>query len=236
MTYANWRFGVPGVDQVAVTAHLDNDPGPRAHLYLQLYDAPIDATPTYHGLQTIELAIFSRFGTVDLGCVRPAPGTEAVAGTDEGPFVSIRRHFPLGPGTFKSCLARREPQGGGDWFEYQVARVHPGGGSPLEPTVVGAIWFPRARPAVPARIGDYGGSWTECWDNNTGVRHDVPYWKVRLDPPVANGNLRATGATLRCSRMPNGTIEWDSQAEQVVSVIGGDTWRRGSGVREVRWA
>jgi hypothetical protein len=225
MTYANWRFGRPGLSEVRSSFHLDNDPGPASHLYLQLYDAPIDGTAQYHGVQTIGLAIFSRFTTVDLDEVRPAPGAHRVAGTDEGPYVSVRLPLALPAGAYSASVRRLEPDGDGDWFGFEVALPSDGvaGGRDVRP--VGAIRFPRRRTDRPATLADGGGTWTECWDNNGPVLHPVPLWRLRLEVPVADGDLPATGATLRYSRMPNGSMVWDGRARQLVTVIGGDTRR-----------
>lgn len=227
MTYANWRFGVDGISEVNCTFHFDNDPGPHSDLYFQSYDASIDGTGTYHGVQTIGLAIMSRFGTTDLGEVRPAEGAYSVAGTDEGPFVSLRAKYTIGAGSYSTRLRRIDEgtDGGGDWFEFSVTR-HDGGDSAT--AVIGAIRFPRRSPGVPATIADGGGSWTEFWDNNGPVLYPVPLWKVRIDPPVANGTVTAQGVRLHCSRMPNGLIDWDPVTRQVVTTIGGDTLRSGS--------
>jgi hypothetical protein len=231
MTYANWRFGIERIAAVRCSFHFDNDPGPRSDLYFQSYDASIDGTGTYHGVQTIGLAIMSRFGTTDLHEVQPAEGAYSVAGTDEGPFVSLRMSYPIGAGSYTTELRRIEAGGGpdGDWFEFSVTRLSTG-----ITTLVGAIRFPRRSSERPAVIADGGGSWTEFWDNNGPVLHPVPLWRVRIDPPVANGYVPAEGARLHCSRMPNGVIDWDPAARQVVTTIGGDTLRTGSGESNVR--
>jgi hypothetical protein len=234
MTYANWRFGIDGIAAVRCTFHFDNDPGPRSDLYFQSYDASIDGTGTYHGVQTIGLAIMSRFGTTDRREVRPAEGAYSVAGTDEGPFVSLRMNYPIGAGSYATELRRTEPDpaGGGDWFEFSVTR------DPTAPTrvttVIGEIRFPRRVPDRPAALGDGGGSWTEFWDNNGPVLYPVPLWKVRIDPPVANDTVMPEGVRLHCSRMPNGVIDWDPASRQVVTTIGGDTVRTGTGESNVR--
>jgi hypothetical protein len=232
MTYANWRFGISPISEVRCTFHVDNDPGPKSDLYLQLYDASIDGTGTYHGVQTIDLAIFSRFGTVDLGEVRPAAGAYAVAGTDEGPFVSLRIAYRLGTGSFASVLRRGEQDGDGDWFHWSLERLDLAGAAAETP--VGAIRFPRRQRQVPASFADGGGTWTEFWDNNGPVLYPVPLWSVRVDPPVANGGTPAEGVTLRYSRMPNSVIRWDADARQVVTTIGGDTERVGDEVQVLR--
>lgn len=231
MTYANWRFGVAPISRVRCTFHVENDPGPRSDLYLQLYDASIDGTGTYHGVQTIDLAIFSRFGTVDLAEVRPAEGSYAVAGTDEGPFVSLRRAYRLGTGSFASEIRRVEQDGDGDWFEWSLERLDRSGQGPV---TVGAVRFPRRQRHLPASLADGGGSWTEFWDNNGPHLFPVPLWTVRLEVPVANGTTEAEGVTLSYSRMPNSVIAWDEASRQVVTTIGGDTEREGDGARILR--
>ena len=232
MTYANWRFGVEGIHEVRSSFHLDNDPGPGSHLYLQLYDAAIDGTGTYHGVQTIDLVLASRWDTQDPATVRPAaPDAYVVVLDDEGPFVSLRMPYRVGAGSFTTALRRAEPGAGGDWFEFVVGRRQ---GRDLEETVVGSMWFPRRRPQVPATFADGGGSWTEYWDNCGPEVLPVPYWRVRLDPPVANGATPAEGVTFSYSRMPNGLIEWDPELGQVVTTIGGDTTRPSSTPRTVR--
>lgn len=229
MTYANWRFGVPDIASVRSSFHIDNDPGPRSDLYLQLYDASIDGTGTYHGVQTINLALLSRWGTQDAGEVRPmAPDAYVVVRDDEGPYVSLRMPFAIGIGSFTTSLRRTgDGDAGGDWFEFAVGRGP-------EETVVGAMRFPRRRPDVPATFADGGGSWTEYWDNCGPAVLPVPYWKVRIDPPVANGATPAEGVTFSYSRMPNGLIDWDAQLGQVVTEIGGDVMRGSSTPRVVR--
>lgn len=233
MTYANWRFGRQRIGEIRCSFHLDNDPGPRSDLYLQLYDAPIDGTGTYHGVQTIDLAIFSRFGTTDLGEVRPAEGAYAVAGTDEGPFVSLRMPYRLGCGRFSSVLRRVDGDERGDWFELAFRRHDGATAAAGEESVLGAVRFPRRRPDVPASLADGGGTWTEFWDNNGPVLMPVPLWRVRIDPPLADGTP-AEGVTLSYSRMPNSTIGWDPALGQVVTTIGGDTRREGSAAQVLR--
>jgi hypothetical protein len=230
MTYANWRFGHKRLDEVASSFHLDNDPGPASHLYLQLYDAPIDGAAMYHGVQTTNLAIFSRFGTVDLDDVRVGRGAYKVAGTDEGPYVSLRMPFMLGVGAFRATVRRTEGDHAGDWFEYRIARQH----DPAPGTLVGAIRFPRRRRHTPAAMADGGGTWTECWDNNGAVLHPVPLWALRLDPPMANGSWRAQGVTLRYSRMPNAASHWDARRSQLVTTIGGQTRRTEDAASTIR--
>jgi hypothetical protein len=231
MTYANWRFGIESISEVSCTFHLDNDPGPKSDLYLQLYDASIDGTGTYHGVQTINLVIFSRFGTVDRAEVRPAAGAYSVSGTSEGPFVSLRMEYSIGPGSYRSVLRRGEPDGAGDWFDLSIARA--GDGS-WDETPVGAIRFPRRNPEVPATLADGGGSWTEFWDNNGPVLRPVPLWQLRIDPPLANGEVPAEGVTLHYSRMPNSVITWDEVSRQVMTTIGGGTRRTVEGARSYR--
>ncbi len=236
MTYANWRFGVDAISEVSSTFHFDNDPGPESDLYFQSYDASIDGTGTYHGVQTIGLAIMSRFGTTDLSQVRPAEGAYSVAGTDEGPFVSLRMRYPIGAGSYSTRLVRAEAdvEGSADWYEFSVTRHGPAGTEAGVTTLIGAIRFGRRRRDRPASLADGGGSWTEFWDNNGPALHPVPLWKVRIEPPVANGETVAEGMRLHCSRMPNGVIDWDPVARQVVTTIGGETLRTGTGDKVVR--
>lgn len=236
MTYANWHFGTDAISEVSCTFHFDNDPGPASDLYFQSYDAAIDGTGTYHGVQTIGLAIMSRFGTTDLDQVRPAEGAYSVAGTDEGPFVSLRMEYPIGAGSYTTRLGRAEADadGSGDWYEFRVTRHRAGGSEADVTTLVGAIRFARRRRDRPSSLADGGGSWTEFWDNNGPLLHPVPLWKVRIDPPIADGETPADWVRLHCSRMPNGVIDWDAVSRQVVTIIGGDTLRRGSGDKTVR--
>ncbi len=232
MTYANWRFGIPAVHSVRSSVHIDNDPGRESHLDLQLYDASIDGTGTSHGVQTIDLALLSRWGTQDAGEVRPAaPDAYVVVRDDEGPYVSLRMPYRLGAGSFTTALRRTGGDAGGDWFEFAVGRVADG---IVDETVVGSMRFPRRRPDRPATFADGGGSWTEYWDNCGPKVLPVPYWRVRLDPPVANDDAPAEGVTFQYSRMPNGVIDWDPQLGQVVTEIGGETTRGSSTPRTVR--
>jgi hypothetical protein len=156
--------------------------------------------------------------------------------------------YRLGSGSFATMIRRSEPEGAGDWFEFSVSRFGPGDDAAAAPagagdaapagagetTLVGAIWFPRRDPGVPATLADGGGTWTEFWDNNGPVLVPVPLWMVRVDPPVANGTTPAEGVTLRYSRMPNSVIDWDPERGQVVTTIGGSTTRGASGPRTLR--
>ncbi|HSX23977.1 MAG TPA: hypothetical protein VLE74_02645 [Candidatus Saccharimonadales bacterium] len=219
MTYVNWSFGSSDINNLQHEIDILNDPGTSSHEFLQLYDAKIDNTGQYYGLQTTGTAIFSRFGTTDKSNVVTGPGSTVTAGTNEGPFVSLRHDFgSLPAGHYSTRMVRAKFDGAGDWFDYFV--TFPG----KSESYIGSIRFPRANPGTPASFQNGGSSWTEFWDNNDigGPLQAVPTWHVVVT--VKAGGATPVSATSRYSVMPNSDVFADS-ADAVHQVIGGSTAR-----------
>jgi hypothetical protein len=220
MTYVNWRFGTRlSYYQQTFTVH--NDPGPNSHLYLQMYDGSIDGQGYYVGVQTTNLAIFSKFGTTNLADVRTGTSAIKVSGTDEGPYVSLRQSYTLSAGTYTIRIIRNEFDGNGDWFDYYLARAGEAGNG----TYIGGIRFQRSTAGTPATLPDFGGTWTEFWDNNGATLYPVPYWKLSFGIPVTTGGKAATSATTAYSAMPNSDIYYDTADGLVKAELGASTPR-----------
>ena len=221
MSYVNWWFGANEIASVEHEITVFNDPGDASDLYLQLYDASIDGTGQYFGLQSTGLVIFSMWGSNSLADVRPGPGAYATTGDEFGPYVSLRRLFPGGlpVGEYRTRMRRGGFDGIGDWFEYHV--TFPGA---LE-SLIGAVRFRRVNLDKPASFADGGGTWTEFWDNNNPTTlFPVPLWHVGVSV-TANGGDVPMGAVSSYSVMPNSDTYVGRADDRVHFVIGGSTRR-----------
>ncbi len=221
MTYVNWNFNTPSINSLKHEIDIKNDPGANSNEYLQLYDANIDNTGQYYGLQTTGMAIFSRFGTVDKSNVVAGPGSTITSGTNEGPFISLRHQFgsSLPVGHYSTRMVRARFDGRGDWFDYFVTL--PG----KNESYIGSIRFPRANPNTPASYKDGGGTWTEFWDNNaTGPLKKVPLWHTVVGAS-ANGSVGPASAISKYSAMPNSDVYALAKSGPVDQIFGGLTPR-----------
>jgi hypothetical protein len=221
LTYLNWYFTIPDINSVSHTVTSYNDSGNTSDIYLQLYDASIDGTGQYYGLQTTGMAIFSRFGTIDTSNIQAGPGATITNGTNEGPYISLRYDFGSMPtGTYNTRMVRTSYDGLGDWFSYFVKVPERS-----SETYIGAIRFPRANASVPASFADGGGTWTEFWDNNGTTLLPVPTWHTAV-LVTANGNTQPRYAMSSYSAMPNSDQYADVTTNGLVhQVIGGSTPR-----------
>lgn len=223
MTYVNWHFNVPDLHTFEFEIYIDNNPGTTSNLFLQLYDANIDGSAQYFGLQTTGLALFSRFGTANpADTIVPIGSTLALDGNpnngEGSTYVSVRRNLgSLPAGWYSVRITRSSYDGAGDWFAYYV--TPPSGAEQY----IGSIRFPRTNQNVPASFRDGGGTWTEFWDNNGSVLNPVPLWRVRTSV-TANG-VAADRAVSAYSAMPNSDIYAESPSGFVNHVLGGCTKR-----------
>jgi len=217
MTYANWYFDQAKISSITIPFTINNDPGPTSDEYLQFYDTSVDGTGSYFGVQTIGLALFSRWGTNDLSNVRLGPNATKVAGTENGAFVSLRLNYQIPVGNYIATVKRAEFDGTGDWFDYYLTKNG-------VQTYVGGIRFTRATTGTPAGFSDGGGSWTEFWDNNNNTQlYPVPVWSVSVGIPTANDTFRAKRVITSYSPMPNSDIYLDGA--QIHMKIGDSTPR-----------
>lgn len=224
MAYINWFFGL-SPSQVQVTVNFQNFPGKTSDEFFQAYDAPIDGTGQYFGVQTPGMAIFSRFGTNDTSNVRTGnANATVVAGTEYcAAFVSLRwPNFGIGTGRYIMTIRRAESDGTNDWFNYYIARP----GDTGIGAYIGAIRFPRSTPSVAATFGDGGGSWTEFWDNNnTTQEFPVPDWFLNIPLPLANQTIKPQSAQSHYSIMPQSDVSYDKANQQFIMNIGQDVTR-----------
>ena len=222
MSYVNWHFNTAqNISSVQDTINIYNDPGNTSDEYLQLYDANIDNSGQYYGIQTTGLVLFSRWDTSDTSNVMPGPGSYVTNGTETGStYVSLRHDFgDLPVGQYTTNMVRANYDGTGDWFDYYV--TFPGQSQQF----IGAIRFPRANSGVPASFHDGGGTWTEFWDNNNDTTlYPVPLWHVSVKA-TANNSLIPTSANSSYSTMPNSDTYAESPGGYVDYVIGGSTPR-----------
>ena len=222
MTYTNWYFDTSqSISSLQFTINIFNNPGNTSDEYLQLYDANIDNTGQYFGLQTTGTIIFSQWNTSDLSNIELGPGATEVNGTETGSqFISLRYDAgDLPVGQYAVNMTRTNYDGTGDWFAYYV--TFPGQAQQY----IGSIRFPRANPSIPASFHDGGGSWTEFWDNNNNATlYPVPLWHVNLEVRADN-SLIPNSAISSYSTMPNSDIYAESSGGYVDFVIGGSTPR-----------
>lgn len=143
----------------------------------------------YYGLQ-INLEgkgkglIFSIFGTTDLSNCRTAGGSWAVAGTNEGPFISIRRllNWTTHRYFLRLIASPSEDDAVGRWFNFYAIETDTG-----DQTYVGALRFPKdANGQYPSIMTDGFGSWIEH-PHLVSSPSEVPLWNVAIGRPVANG-------------------------------------------------
>ena len=188
MSYVNTTYDTTAVFSVEHHLCFVNDPGNAQGLYFQTYDFAVDGEGTYHGLQVDSLgrrAIFSRFGTTDLGNVRLGPGANQFAGTNEGPYVRILSPYAWTAGCYTVRVSRAEAQGERDWFDMYVSRD-----GDASPTYIGGIRFDRQTPGVPARLANGGGTWIEAYSAVPSV-FDIPYAHITV---TSTANLGAAAA------------------------------------------
>jgi len=223
MTYVNWHFNTPDIHALQFHVKIENNPGTKSDLFLQLYDGSIDGSGQYFGLQTTGLVLFSRFGTASPEDASvPSGSTLALDGNpnngEGSTYISVRRNFgSLPSGTYSVRMTRDTYDGTGDWFKYYVTFPN------ASEQYIGAIRFPRATTSVPASFHDDGGTWTEFWDNNSTTLFPVPLWHVRTSI-IANGGSAPRTATSNYSAMPNSDVYLETDGS-VSHVFGGCTQR-----------
>lgn len=220
MTYSNWQFGSSvQIKSIEHSIHVGMNPGATSNIYLQLYDANIDSTGQYYGLQTTGLALFSRWGVSDTSNIILGPNAYTASGSEIGTaFISLRRNFGSLPvGDYSTRMTRTTFDGVGDWFAYYV--TFPGGSEQY----IGSIRFPRTNAAVPATFKDRGGTWTEFWSNNGMVLYPVPLWSGSVKVTANSGASNPISVVNSYSTMPNSDVYL--QGGKVNISIGGMTER-----------
>lgn len=202
LAYANWDYGTPRLSSLATTICFVAPPSNSLGTFYQLYDFEIDGIGNYHGLQASKAGgttlIFSRFGTVDKTNIRVGPGATDYAGTNEGPYVSLRMNYPFGVGCYVVRVARMEASGEADWFNMYIA---PQGGAE---TYVGGIKFPRKTAGVAATYQNGGGSWIEYY-SPTNSAYLNPYAHITLSQK-ANGGTSAIHVNSAYAKFTNADV------------------------------
>lgn len=203
-TLVNWFFSVPDINTLEFKVVVDNDPGKRADVFLQLYDTSIDGHGQYFGLQTNGKALFSRHTTADVSNADVPVGSTVVSNDSpltngEGfSHISLWRDLGLGgsliAGTYIVKVTRGNYDGVGDWFRFYV--TPPNGVIQY----VGGLRFPRANASIPASFKDGAASWLEFWDNNapdivngTSPAYQLADMSIHISPKV-NGSVLYDGA------------------------------------------
>lgn len=227
MTYVNYNFaqGVTGLSSVTIEINLENDPGTASDFYLQAYDGNTNTGYGYYfGIQTNGRLIASIFGTTDTSNIVAGSGSYAEFGTNEGPYVSLRRDLgSLPPGSYTVNLNRSSYDGIGDWFDFFAI-------TPGSPAIhIGSLRFPRTG-AEPTTLSRSGGTWSEYWANNGSTLYPVPYVKVTskfIEGKDQNGIVVTPLAlNLDYSAMPNSDMRIiDIRSGTVHHEIGGNTSR-----------
>ena len=221
MAYTNWHFDTSqSISSVQFKINIFNNPGNTSDEYLQLYDANIDNTGQYFGLQTTGLAIFSQWNTSDMSNIELGPGSYDTNGTEVGAqYISLRHSFGNLPvGQYSVRMVRTNYDGTGDWFAYYV--TFPGQAEQY----IGSIRFPRASAGTPASFRDGGGTWVEFWDNNGNTLYPVPLWHVNVDI-TGNSGLVPDTAISSYSTMPDSDVYAESPGAYVDFVVGASTAR-----------
>ena len=187
MVYADWAWSARrSFDEIAVTVTFHNDVTFRGDhgLYLIACTAfTIGEHAAYFGLQTNvntgpqggwskigKGAIFSAWDLPSLDDVRGPSGSWIETGDYEGSFVSVRRAYEWGAGAYTMRVTAEETDEDGRWFGYYV-----------NDTWAGSIRFPpgsKIKPFCATPIEAYGRRVKPL---------DIPYWKVSMEAPVADG-------------------------------------------------
>jgi len=221
LTYVNWFFGWNSISKVRSIINIKNTPDSNVTMFIQSYDANIDSTGQYFGIQSIGLAIASRWGNNDISNVRASKNSYVVTGIEtKTKYVSIRQKIGnLNIGTYTMTASRVDSDSVGDWFEYDLVRPD---GNKIN---LGQLRFPRDNPSVPAGFKDGGGTWIEDADNNGyDVLYKVPKLKVSTKL-IAEDTLLPVHVSSYYSKMPNSDISYNSNSDSVTQELGGDTNR-----------
>ncbi len=218
LTYVNWTFASSTLSSITNQISLNNNPGNTTEMYLQLYDANIDNTGQYFGLQTSGLVLWSQFGTNNTADVVAGPGSTVVVGNNEGAYISLRHNFgSLPAGDYQTEVYRTSASNGGDWFSFYVTFPR------SRSTYIGEMWFPRANASVAASFHSGGGTWIEDYQNNGSTLYPVPLWNVSTY--ITGNGKSATHAVSNYSAMPNSDIYEQGNSHVVTQIAGGATPR-----------
>jgi hypothetical protein len=191
---------------------------------------PTLKTHFYYGLQ-INLEgkgkglIFSIFGTTDISNCRTPEGSWAVFGTNEGPFISIRRFFNWTTHRYilRLISTPSEDDAVGRWFNYYAIDADTG-----EQTYVGALRFPRdSSGKYPSIMTEGFGSWIEH-PHLVLNPSEVPLWNVAIGRPIANGGIYLAQSANWWFGQPSDY--WQNSdiwavGESIIAKLGDDTQR-----------
>lgn len=232
--YVHWTL-TKRVAKLEFVVDFKNDPGAKVGLYYSPYNAEIDGTQFYFGIQTDLIdnnaggvhrghgVTLSQFGTLDKASIKTVAGGFSEVGTHEGEFIGIRLPYAWTKGSYRIRLERGAAEGAADWFELHM--VAPNG---LD-TLAGALKFARATAGTPATIQNMGTSFTEVYSGATDYAN-VPKW--RIDTMAYGDDLIAKGALGEYPNypeypgipsFPNTDIAYNASGKLVELRYGGDT-------------
>ena len=187
MVYAHWTWAYgESFDEVAVTVNIHNDIDYRGDngLYLIACTAfAIGENGAYFGLQTDvntgpqggwrsigKGAIFSVWDVPDDQGVRGPESSWVEAGDYEGDFLSVRNRYDWEEGEYTLRVSAEETDAVGRWFGLYVNDT----------------WIGSLRFAPGAKIAPFCATPIEVY--GWPVKPvDIPYWKVSMQAPVADG-------------------------------------------------
>lgn len=193
MVWAEWTWDAPHVSEIIVNFeyHVDVELAYGQHgLYHMVCHATIDGGAYYFGLQTDvhdynqynyqrgKGLIFSRWGKRDVDDARiPDDGWIQESG-HEGDFVGVRRNYDWSDGKYQMRLGLDVEDDRGKWLGVWIKAE----GEPEE-TWIGSLVFSRGEiaPRCYTTLEIYGGGRIAA--------RDIPYWRVTIDPPIADGKI-----------------------------------------------
>ena len=195
MVYADWGWNrTLSFDEISVTVDIHNDIEYRGDNGLYLIGCTafsIGENGAYFGLQTDvntgpaggwrgigKGGIFSVWDVPNLKGVRGPDGAWIEAGDYEGSFLSVRSPYEWGAGRYTMRVSAEETDEAGRWFGYYV-----------NDTWIGSLRFApgaRIQPLCYTPIEVYGADVKPS---------DIPYWKVSMTAPVADGVPARRGST-----------------------------------------
>lgn len=244
MQYINYVLPAGSYHTVATEFAFKSSVTGTEETYLQLWDANIEASGQYFGVQTDatfgggtaadQMLIFSKFipgGENRWGEAQEvrAYGSSTVTLDEElgAPFVSLRRVVDLIRHRFYAVRVQRAESQSltldgvsrvGDWFDYY-----------FDDECIGGIWFQRASAGVASKFNLTGGTWTEYWANNGGTLYPVPEQRFFVKPLKFNGSYPYATVTSVYSAMPNSDTAYipatTSHGGYFDLKLGGDTNR-----------
>ncbi len=254
-TLVYWQLAAPATTLEA-TVTIEEAPAHAIAMNIVPLRGVIDGQPFAFALQTDVYDAdgtfgrgvwFVRYTTGDTSEIRTAPHGDADGPWDGvgGVQVSLRQSYDWRGGTYRLRLRRAEAAAhrrtgvAGDWFELSSLDLRLG-----EETPLGAVWFARATPTVPASFATGLRSYLQFYPRQRTVemlgldKPDAPLWSLpyaetpawSVATMVAGDGAPARGAASRYlvhepQPFANSNIHYDAATDRVVAIQGGMTPR-----------